>query len=167
MEENLRTARTTHQVLMGICGIYLLGSLAFDSEGLLISEFTFWGIKTSNVYAFKTIMAAAFLLTTFRLVAYLQHIRLLPKDRNDYHTLDDFPWLLLCKQTRLTLLLNVVEVMVFLGVGGDIGNGLYEMRTVTGIVFYIFFLGLFIYGLKQVTGIQEDLQIQEQMEHYE
>lgn len=156
MQESLHTARSTHQFLLGICGVYLLGRFVFESEGLAGSEITFLGMKFAHMGFFNLVIAMAFLLTALRLVAYLQHIRGLLKGQEGYHYLREYPWLLLSRQTKLTLVVKWFEIVVILTVGAETGRLLREIFPIGGWLYILGLLGLFFYGIAQVHEIKDE-----------
>ena len=157
MEENLKTARITHQVLLGLCGVYLLGLLAFESKEEAVSNVTFLGFRMANELAFTLILGAAFLLTALRLCVYLEHIRKLPKSDDDYNLITTFPWILLFDDKhKLATILSWVETVAMLIVGCNIGHVLYQAAPWMGILCILSLLVLFFYGLVEVHGITED-----------
>lgn len=156
MQESLQTARSTYQFLLGICGVYFLGRFVFKTEGLVDSEITFLGLKFAHMGFFNLVIALAFLLTALRLVAYLQQIRMLPKGKEDYQYIREYPWLLLSKPTRLALVVKWIELFVMLAVGAETGRVLREMVPIGGWLYILCLLGLFLYGIAQVHEIKEE-----------
>jgi len=60
----------------------------------------FPGMNLAHFGFLNLVIAAAFLLTAFRLVAYLQHIRRLPNGKEGFHCMREYPWLLLSRPIR-------------------------------------------------------------------
>ena len=157
MEENLKIARTTHQVLLGLCGVYLLGLLAFESKEEAVSNITFLGFKLGNEAAFTLILGVAFLLTALRLCVYLEHIQKLPKSDDDYDLITKFPWILLFDDKhKMATILSWVETVAMLIVGYNIGHVLCQATPWIGVPYILILLVLFVCGLVEVHGITDD-----------
>lgn len=155
MPESLRTARSTYQLLLGICGIYLLGRFVFESEGLVGSEITFLGLKFAHMGFFNLVIAVVLLLTALRLVAYLQHIRLLPMGKEEFQCMREYPWLLLCRRTKLNAMVMWFEIFIMFIVGTETGRLLQETFPIGGCLYVLILLWTFVYGIKQVHEIKE------------
>lgn len=119
VQESLRTARLTYQFLLGVCGVYLLGRFVLETEGLAGDGITFLWLKFGHPGFFNLAIALAFLLTVLRLVAYLQHIRMLPMGKEEFQCMREYPWLLLCKRTKLNAMVMWCEISIMLIVGAE------------------------------------------------
>lgn len=156
MKESLQTARSTYQFLLGVCGVYLLGRFVLETEGLAGTEITFLGLKFAHPGFFNLVVAVVFLLTALRLVAYLQHIRMLPKGKEEFQCMREYPWLLLCRRTKLNAMVMWFEIFIMLIVGAETGRLLQEIFPIGGWLYILILLWAFVYGIKQVHEIKDE-----------
>ena len=158
MEESLKTARLSHQLLLGVCGVYLLGMMAFYSEGQLVRNVAYFGIEFTNLAVFNLIMSVVFLLAALRLCAYLRHVRIIVENGEKIGCIHSFPWILLMEKGWLTGAVNLIECLLLMTAGGGMAQTLREIFPVSGVVYTVALIGLFFYGVIQVSHIKNEMR---------